>query len=278
MLLPPGMPQASSLVITQLKQQLAKVKDAWEADKRYARIVAGGIHMRSLSSVWGPVDGTGLNPVDTKRMQDEVYDYVVQRVEDKLEERREDRRDARRDQDDDVDEVAEREEENRMAAEKITQLAMTARDARMAFNHGWDNMPDMGIVNEVVSVETQILLMLRQIGCINAWDKLILGSPEAIISIRMMRRTPRIMSAFAGAVSAVMITSTQTRPTHRPTKAVLQQANINAGIHFQMLVHALGENRGEMIRNAVEVREKRDTSFYSLDYCDPKLWQPQVAP
>jgi hypothetical protein len=249
---------------------------AKEADKRYARIVAGGIHMRSLSSVWGPIDGTGLNPVDTKRMQDEVYDYVVQRVEDKLEEEKEDRpADPRADgdQQDDVENertiMAAKQEENMRSYAKIIQLAGVTRDARVAFNQGWDNMRDMGIVNEVVSVETQILLMLRQIGCINAWDKIILGSPEAIISIRMMRRTPKIMPAFAGAVSAVMITSTQTRPTHRPTKAVLQQANINAGIHFQMLVHALGENRNEMIRNAIEVQGNPDTSVYSLDYCHP---------
>lgn len=53
---------------------------ARDRDMEYARLVAGGLHVRSLASVWGPRDGTGMNAVDTKSMQDELFEYITEQI------------------------------------------------------------------------------------------------------------------------------------------------------------------------------------------------------
>ena len=151
---------------------LTEFDKARNADKQYARLVAGGIHMRSLSSVWGPIDGTGVNAVDTRRMQDEVYDYIVQRVEDKLVEDEEGMVPTPAPEEPPPPEAVQPDppadgapttqpavtpQQARLnraleEQERIMHLAKTARLGRESFNLGWETMSDVGIVNEVSHV------------------------------------------------------------------------------------------------------------------------------
>lgn len=122
-------------------------------------------------------------------------------------------------------------------------LSSLSRKARADFNRGWNDAYDVGLLNEVVNAEVQILFMLRKTGAISSWDHLLSKDMDPIPRIRILRRAACTMAAFATCVGAVMLNNMQTRPTVRPTKAVLQRAAVDAGLQFQMFIHVAGSSR-----------------------------------
>lgn len=233
---------------------------ARETDMQYARMVAGGMHVRSLSAVWGPRDGVGMNMVDTKRMQDELYQYIVDKVDDKIREDRATEEAAAaattQPSDDDVETVLVGTNSrffgvdaapppvngpNQAAApgapaNQIRNLANIARIARNDFNDGWQNLGDVGVLNETVSAEIQVVLMLRQNGGIAAWDGLLTHSRDPMMRVRLLRRFGPISATFATTVGAVVTNNVQTKPTVRPTRAVLERAAIDTAMQFQAMM------------------------------------------
>lgn len=266
--------------------QLVRLDTARMTDMQYARHVAGGMHVRSISAVWGPRDGLGLNMVDTKRMQDELFHYISEKIDDRMrEEERVSRKkkrgsqsgetqmrgeDEEEEEDDDVeDDVSPNSTQSRglktMVEGNVNRntglqvpffksnprqsamylLSHKTRQAREDFNRGWNEMYDIGIMNEVVNAELQIIFMLRKTGGISSWDNL-LASPDPIMRVRLLRRCIATMAAFASTVGSVALSSMQTRPTVRPTRAVLQRAAVDTGLQFQMLLQTVVDCRFEL--------------------------------
>ena len=247
--------------------------NAKEMDKHYARYVAGCAQARSLASVWGPRDGTGLTAVDTKRLQEELYRHIIQEVDDQLpggggggsgggggggilp---------------DDTEEPTPEPlvlEQSRF--DQISLMAYRARVCRRAFNDGWEIMQEVGLLNEVVSTEIEVLSMLRQIGPIAEWDKDI-SSPDPMLRVMLMRRYQPVTSAFASAVGAAMIANAQTRPTIRPTRFIMQQTSANAAVHFQMLIGSLHSSRKglhDLVKHYnASVKNNTITPVHFVDY------------
>lgn len=181
-------------------------KEAKEADMQYARMVCGGAGMRSLSSVWGPIDGTGLNYVDNKVLQEKVFDYIRNMILQEMskqaarsEKKRRDRRnaaaaaaaatippnvgqnvvaeasaimDVRYDNGGTVPRFAIRGGKRKVALMRT--LGGIARQAKEEFNEGWNELLDVGITNETLNAEIQVVqtLRLQAVACnpIAQWD------------------------------------------------------------------------------------------------------------
>ena len=279
--------------------QLVRLDTARTTDMQYARLVAGGMHARSIGSVWGPRDGLGLNMVDTKRMQDELFHYISEKIDDRMREEErvsgkkkrgmydETRREEQNGDDDDNDEdddvevspTERRRGQKTMVEEPVDRntglsvpffrsnphqsamylLSHKTRKAREDFNRGWNEMYDVGIMSEVVNAELQVLFMLRKTGGISSWDTL-LDSPDPLMRIRLLRRCVSSMAAFASTVGSVVLSSMQTRPTVRPTKAVLQRAAVDTGLQFQMFLQTVVDCRFQLQVQHVSVRCCRHVS------------------
>lgn len=269
--------------------------EARNKDKQYARFVAGAGISKSLSSVWGPRDGSGLNLVDIKRLQEDVYRYIVREVDENMVVN-----DA---QQTPLPAVPQRRRRGEMVIappepptipplpaaangepdtipaqipatttqQQVQRLAKEARKMRQAFNLGWEDEPDIGILNEVVSTEMEVYLMLKQLnsGVIASWDK-ILQDPDPILRIRLMRRFPTVCASFASTVAAAMIADAQMRPAIRPTRYIMNQTSAHAAVHFQMLIGCLQGAKGDLagICRAYNqaIKEKSQIPVYFIDY------------
>ena len=226
------------------------------ADKEYARLVSGCTHARTLSSVWGPRDGSGLNAVDTRRLQQEVYRQIIQGVDDDIASNSAPARRRRGDMTDDVPDDVETtippvgdtttHPPGMDRDEQVYYLASAARRTLQSFNDGWDQQDDVGIINEVVSTEMEVFLMLKQVGVISPWDQIMMSS-DPILQVRLLRRHPKVSACFAAAVGAAMVASAQSRPTVRPTRFIMQQTSSHAAVQFQILINCLHANRSDLI-------------------------------
>lgn len=62
----------------------------------------------------------------------------------------------------------------------MIELAQLARKYRDDFNRGWNIMKDVGIMNEAVAAEIEVLHMLRRSGgVIRSWDAMLEVYPQA---------------------------------------------------------------------------------------------------
>jgi hypothetical protein len=237
--------------------------------------------------VWGPRDGSGLNAVDTKRMQDELFAMISERVEDKLREQQQQKQeeekavaeetipvdDEQGDEEDaeeegeDEDEKKKEEEEEKKQKEKeekkkqqqLKELAQMARDARKSFNEGWDDMEDVGLMNEVVNAETQIWFMLqhrvpRVVFLLDSNEKIMMKK------IRLLRRHPCTSICFANVVGSVLVNNQQSKPTSRTSRAMMQRTSVETALQFQTFIQILANSQAELVQ-ALKSEEK-----YTIDY------------
>ncbi len=161
------------------------------------------------------------------------------------------------------------------ARKRIKKLAQSARQLRQAFNEGWEDSEDMGILNEVVSTELEVYHLLKNTpGIISSWDKVI-ENDDPMLRIRLLRRYPGTCSCFAASVSAAMLANSMMRPTTRPTRFIIKQTSANAAMHFQMLVNCVYAARGDLLgfaRTFNEIQKNRQNqSVLFIDYHPPVL-------
>jgi hypothetical protein len=275
--------------------------EARNMDKQYARFVAGAGISKSLSSVWGPRDGSGLNLVDIKRLQEDVYRYIVREVDESManaqqpeqplltvpqRRRRGDMIAPERptippqaaipdDVEDEPDTIPPAQIQPQTppptATAQVQRLAKEARKMRQAFNLGWEDEPDVGILNEVVSTEMEVYLMLKQLnsGVIAPWDK-ILENADPMLRVRLMRRFPTVCVSFASTVAAAMIADAQMRPAIRPTRYIMNQTSAHAAIHFQMLIGCLQGAKRDLVEICraynQSTKAKSQIPVYFIDY------------
>lgn len=167
-------------------------------------------------------DGLGLNAVDTKRMQDELFQYIVDQIDDRIKEedyikemnkKRKKTTPATEEEDDDdaEDNAAESDVERPTIVHRknsngypvpmfassypekrksaVYTLSTKARQAREDFNRGWNDMFDIGILNEVINAEIQVYFMLKKMKVTQSWDSLIADHPsDPMMRIRLLRR------------------------------------------------------------------------------------------
>lgn len=218
---------------------------ARQMDMDYCRHVQGASHARTLSAVWGPRDGAGLNTIDARRLQDDLYEYITQRVDAILERRDEEEQAAQRAKEE-GDQATPEQRGQEEGSQLIKNLAREAKMAREEFNEGWNEIYQVGVVNEVVAAEVQALLMLRRSGAIRSWDQALPGN-DIMTRVRLLRRLDSTRVPFASCVGSIMISSMQTRPSVRPTKYVLQRAALDTGLQFQALIMSLHGVRSEIV-------------------------------
>lgn len=264
----------------QVHDELSQLKKAARnLDRNYAQYVCGnGLSNRSLASVWGPRNGSGLNAVDTRRLQEDVYRYIIREVDESM---------AALEDDPQVPlptipgamttvppnptpaPQTTQPPLRQTARKRIKKLARDARELREAFNEGWEDEADTGILNDVVSSEFEVYHMLKNTGAISTWDR-VLCHDDVMLRIRLLRRFQRVQACFATSVSAAMLANSMMRPTTRPTRYIMQQTHANAAMHFQMLYNCVWEARGDLldlVRDYNQRVKKGETpSVLFLDY------------
>jgi hypothetical protein len=224
-------------------------REAMRLDREYAGMVAGAMHTRALSAVWGPRDGTGISIIDTQRMQEHVYTYIINRINARLLQLgvpnipEEDgpppapAEGALEVEFRDIDHSGVASIANGDEA-LMYQLGAIARKAREQFNEGWNDMLDVGIMHETVNAEIQVVTTLKRTEAIQAWDSLFPDSAP-LSRIRILRRHPSTSALFAAAVGSILAGNLQTRPSSRPTAGMMQKSAVETALHFQNLTQAL---------------------------------------
>lgn len=118
------------------------VKDqARDLDLEYARLVCGAAHARNLSTVWGPRDGVSVSMVDSRRLQEVLFNFISQRMLAEL--------NAHPGQIQGGSGLP--------PARDMELMGFIARGAREDFNRGWNSENDVGILNETLAAEIQVL-------------------------------------------------------------------------------------------------------------------------
>lgn len=247
--------------------------------------------------MWGPRDGSGLNAVDTKRMQDELFAMISERIEDKLREQHKPEEDAaeeetipvddeggdeedEEEEEEDEEEKKKKEEEEKKQKEEeeekkqkekeekkrqqqLKELAQMARDARKSFNEGWDDMEDVGLMNEVVNAETQIWFMLqhrvpRVVFLLDSNEK------NMMKKIRLLRRHPCTSICFANVVGSVLVNNQQSKPTSRTSRAMMQRTSVETALQFQAFIRILANSQAELVQ-ALKGEEKYTIDYHNLN-------------
>ena len=114
--------------------------DARNLDLEYVRMVCGAAHARNISTVWGPRDGISLTMVDSRRLQDLLFNYISQQMLNHLNQN-----------------PAQVQGGNGLPpAQDMQLMGSIARQARQAFNDGWNIENDVGILHETLAAEIQV--------------------------------------------------------------------------------------------------------------------------
>lgn len=87
--------------------------------------------------------------------------------------------------------------------------------------------------------------------------------------IRLLRRFRSISATFAATVGSVMVNNAQTKPTVRPSKAMLHRAAVDTAMQFQMLMNEVVAARAELQVTALPGCAKPPSQQTLTDHARP---------
>lgn len=183
----------------------AEKKRARELDKMYARCVAGALGAHGTLQTWGPLDGVLLNTTETKQMQDDLFNEMASVLDASTARRR------------------------TGGSVNIRVLAQQAGKVRRDFNEGWYDSQEVGVLPAVANAETRIVNHLLHANMLPSAINNVIPSTcsgdKVMNYVRLLRRHDLTRNVFANATGTNMISIAMTKPSVKPTRAQILQAN-----------------------------------------------------
>jgi hypothetical protein len=236
---------------------------AKQADKEYARFVCGGAHMRCLDQVWNMRDGSSNARYYTEKLQQ----YVNSRIESGM--RQADSAGVPTPQGG-TPAVGTEQPESLIDSNILKQYVKEISQANLALQDALDDSVEVGIVNEVVCSEVEVLSTIKSLKVLVPQLQGILNPTDDMLVIRFLRRHKLIQSYFGSAVGAVYACNMSMRPVVRPSKASMKNMHAVAGMQVKILIDRLKTHAAQLARDLTKamLEAGRDNidCWYTLDY------------